>query len=38
MTENETIAAAAAALSTTVPGAVPSMPYRSAIDRLLSAE
>jgi len=29
-------AAAAAALSTTVPGAVPSMPYRSAIDRLLS--
>ena len=29
-------AAAAAALSTTVAGAVPSMPYRSAIDRLLS--
>ncbi len=29
-------AAAAAALSTTVPGAVPSMPYRSAIDRFLS--
>lgn len=29
-------AAAAAALSTTVPGAVPSMPYRSAIDRLLN--
>ncbi|MEN9646289.1 MAG: ribokinase [Actinomycetota bacterium] len=29
-------AAAAAALSTTVPGAVPSMPYRSAIDRLVS--
>lgn len=29
-------AAAAAALSTTVPGAVPSMPYRTAIDRLVS--
>lgn len=29
-------AAAAAALSTTVPGAVPSMPYRSAIDRVVS--
>lgn len=29
-------AAAAAALSTMVPGAVPSMPYRSAIDRLVS--
>ena len=29
-------AAAAAALSTTVPGAVPSMPYRSANDRLLN--
>jgi len=29
-------AAAAAALSTTVPGAVPSMPYRSAVDRLVS--
>jgi ribokinase len=28
-------AAAAAALSTTVPGAVPSMPYRSAIQRLV---
>lgn len=29
-------AAAAAALSTTVPGAVPSMPYRTATDRLVS--
>lgn len=29
-------AAAAAALSTTVPGAVPSMPWRSAIDHLLA--